>query len=77
MFEFIVEFIQVVEYIVYFHNFKENMHIKNAMFNMEIIAHLNYFKQGKSPLVKSFKHLSYQNEVSLEIVNEDFEFYFD
>ena len=53
------------------------MHIKNAMFNMGINAHLNYFKQGKSPLVKSFKHLSYRNEVSLEIVNEDFEFYFD
>ena len=77
MFEFIVEFIQVVEYIVYSHNFKENKHIKNALFNMGIIAHLNYFKQEKSPLVKSFKHLSYQNEVSLEIISEDFEFYFD
>ena len=53
------------------------MQIKNAMFNMEIIAHLDFLKQEKSPLAKSFKHLNYQNEVSLEIVNGDFKFCFN
>jgi hypothetical protein len=49
MFKFIVRFIEVVGRIVYSHNFKENMQIKNAMFNMEIIAHLDFLKQEKSP----------------------------
>lgn len=77
MFKFIVEFIEVIGHIMHSHNFKGNMQIMHAMFNMEIVEHLNFLIQGKYPLAKNSIHLSYQNEVSLEIVGEDFEFYFN
>jgi hypothetical protein len=49
MFMFIVISNVVVKYIRYSHNFKENTQTMHAMFNTEIVAHLNFLRQGKNP----------------------------